>query len=135
DALTFESILHDGRGGRILLGQQPWRVVDQVYLATQSTKGLRQLAANRSGAQHDQAAWQFGEREHGFVGQVAKVDQARDLRFAWTRSGGAYCAAELERMLAYGQRRRAREARVAKEDVNAHALQPCNGVVMADVGP
>jgi len=45
--------------------------LDQGNLAAETREGLRQLATNRSRADHGDTSGQLGKRENGFVSQVA----------------------------------------------------------------
>ena len=70
---------------------------DQVHLAAEPGKGLRQLASDRAGADHPNPFGQIGERKHRLVGQVARLFQP------WSRRrGGAGARADRRFLEAQG---------------------------------
>src|SRR5207249_3019494 len=84
--LVDEGLLHERGGLHVLTIQQVRIFVEQADLGTQSLKGLRQLATNRSATDDRKSGWTLSKIEYRFVGQVAGLNQSREGRLHGTRA-------------------------------------------------
>src|SRR5215813_880824 len=95
-AFAFELAVNDLGGVRVFTRQDLSDVVDDCDLTAEAKKRLRQLAANRAAADHDQAPWQLGQLEDGFVSEVASLFQTRNGQFQRATAGGDHGAVEFQ---------------------------------------
>ena len=80
--------LDEGGGVLVLAAEDLRQDVEGDDLRSQAAKGLRELAADRPGADDGEAAWLLRQREHGLVRQVAGRLETFDRRRGGARAGG-----------------------------------------------
>src|SRR5262249_47878166 len=61
--------------------------LEHGHLGAEPAERLRQLEPDRAGADHDQMPRTLGQIEHGFVGEMRRVGEARDRRRRRRRAG------------------------------------------------
>jgi len=98
-------------------------------LRAQATERLGQFAAEWTAADHQQARRQCGEIEDVFVGEVARLLQAGNVRDARPCAGGDQRLVDAQGFIADTQLVGCLEAGVAEEHVHTGRDQPLRGVV------
>ncbi|MEO8835678.1 MAG: hypothetical protein ABI364_02965 [Caldimonas sp.] len=88
DAVAGQRFAHHLRGITLFLGQEERLVVNDHGARAEAAKHLRQLAAERAAADHDQTRRQRSEVEDALVGEVAGLREAPDRWQHRARSGG-----------------------------------------------
>ena len=77
-----QGVGEDLRRVALLAGQEVGLAAGDDHLAAQAREGLRQLAAERAAADHQQPPRALGQVEDRFVGQIAGFCEARRWRGA-----------------------------------------------------
>ncbi len=90
DAVGHEMLLHQRRHIIVFPGHDGWRAVHQSDAGPQPGKALRQLAAHRPGAQHQQARRQLAQLPDVVRVQVVEPVQAWNRWNQRTGTGGHY---------------------------------------------
>jgi hypothetical protein len=83
-----EPALDDGGRVGILPLEDAGNALDDRHPAPERQERLRQLAADRAGADDHEARGPLRQREDGLVGEVARLLDARDRRRRRARAGG-----------------------------------------------
>ena len=122
------------RGVALFLGQEKRQALCDGRARAEAAKRLRQLAAQRAAADHQQAARQLGQVEYVFVGQKACLGQAGDRRRVRTRAGGDQCLPEAQFGAIDRQRIACGEVRFAEKDIDTNGAQTLSRIEPADAG-
>jgi hypothetical protein len=77
DAVAHKRLLNNCRRLAILARQNAMFRLDQEHLRPKLRESLSQFATNRAGADHAQAARQFGQMENRLVRQIVNRFEAR----------------------------------------------------------
>src|SRR5437879_3397258 len=110
-------------------------LVEQNDLRTEPLKSLSQLTADRTAADHRQAAWTLGEVKNRFVGEIAGFRQPLNRRLHGTRAGGDDRAFEAQRFARHRDLIASGKTGHAKEYVHAQLGKAPGRIVMADACP
>ena len=78
DAVAREGIRKKLRGVAFLLGQEQRQVLRDRRARAEAAERLRQFAAQRAAADHQQAARQFGQVKYVFIGQSSRPRRGRE---------------------------------------------------------
>src|SRR5438034_358324 len=136
NAFALEGPVQDLGGVRVLADENVRGGIEEDDLGAQAAERLRQLAADRAGADHGERGRALGQREDALVGQEAGLGEPRDGRVGRARAGRDHGALEAKRRAVDRDRVRPGEASVAQEDVNAElVLEALGRVVVADARP
>lgn len=108
--------------------------LDQINLAAEAGKGLRQLAADRPSADDGDAAGQFGQSKDGLVCMVAGFRQAGNGQFRRPGACGDNGAIKLEAFAIDFDRGGTYETSVTDVNVDAELAEALCGVMAADPG-
>ena len=119
---------------RSSLGRNSRQVLRDDGLRSEAAERLRQLAAERAAADHQQAARQLGQVEDVLVGQIARLDEAGNRRRVRPRAGGDHGLLEAQLRAVHRQRVGSGEARLAEEHVDAGRAQALRRIDAADAG-
>ncbi len=134
DAVTVHRCVDHPGGIGILVRHDAVQGFDQIDLAAEAGKGLRQFAADRAGADHGHATGQLGQGENGLVGVVAGFGQARNGQLACPRARGDDRAIEFNASAIHFHAMAIDKTPVADKDVYAQLAEAFGGVVAADPG-
>ena len=92
DTITLERGLRQGRYLRVLAGHESWRHFHLRHPGTKAREALRQLATDRSTAEHDQPLRYLVEFcklvPQGVAGEVTNLIEPRQRRHERMRPGG-----------------------------------------------
>ena len=137
DAVAAKRPFDHGRRVRILARQDAGQHVEDRHPAAEPGEGLRELAADRAGADDGQPPGPLGQGEDGLVGQVAAALEARYRRRLGAGAGGDHGPPEAQLAVAggtgHGDRAIGEEASFAQVDVDAGIPEALGAVVPADL--
>jgi hypothetical protein len=134
DAVAQQGAFDHRRRVAILARQEPRPAIDQRHLAAEAGERLRHLAADRSGADHHEAARQLLQPEDRLVGQRLRLRQAGA---EWQRrpsAGGDHGAAEVEPGAADLDGAAIDELPFAEKHIDAEIAEPRHAVDRREVG-
>src|SRR5207249_906960 len=121
--------LDDGGGVLVLAAEDLRQDVEGDDLRSQAAKGLRELAADRPGADDGEAAWLLRQREHGLVRQVAGRLETFDRRRGGARAGGDHRFGEAQHRAPDFDRLGAREPTLTEKYVDSQGAEALQRIV------
>ena len=133
-ALPGHLLAHKGSRILIFFRENFRAICDQGHLAAEALKTLRQLAADRPGADHNHSTRQFCEGKYRFVRIISRVRQSRYGKFCSSCAGGNNGAIEFDTFAVHFDYRWPDKAPVADVDIHSQFAETIRGIVLADSG-
>src|SRR5215510_5021101 len=132
DAVTDHGCVHDFRGVTVFVRHDAVQGLDEIHLAPEASKRLRQFASDRSRPDHTDALRQLCQRKDCFIREIASLLHPR---YRWSR-GARACTdgrlLELEALPSYLDRISAGEAGIPDEHIHPELRVTISRVVMTD---
>ena len=123
DAVARQSVRHHLRRVALFQRQEQRFAVRDERSRTEAGEHLRQLAPQRSAANHQQALGQHLQVEHRFIGQETRLGKPRNVGQHRTRARGNHGLLESQRRAVDIHRVGPREACRAEEQMDACARE------------
>ena len=133
-ALGLEAALHVCRDVGVLATHDPVAALDLPDLAAETRERLRQLAADRTAAEDDEALRLHTHLPEVLGGAVRDLGEPRDRRHERGGAGGDDDVARRQRASVHLDRPRRDDACAALDDVDAKPAVALGGVVRLDLG-